>query len=238
MENAAKALLIASGVLVGIIIISMIMFSYRQISDYYNSKDQAKEFETLSAFNEQYIPYNRDNVRGSDIVSLTNKIIDFNTLKEEEPITIEIKIATEVYKSEADSFYYMGKPSDNTKILVDIDKIYSSNPKLALGQVNLQNMLNEAMSIESKYSYGIATKLAANISTLMGNNSRKTSAELLKELKVNQSEYGGLVAIQDDIYKYYQYNQFKRAHFNCTELSYTQNGRVKSFKFEFNGKIE
>ena len=47
-----------------------------------------------------------------------------------------------------------------------------------------------------------------------------------------------LPSIQNDIFKYYQYNQFKRAHFDCTELKYTSQGRVKSFSFEFNGTFE
>lgn len=35
MENATKALLIAAGVLIGIIILSMLLLGYNQISNYY-----------------------------------------------------------------------------------------------------------------------------------------------------------------------------------------------------------
>ena len=38
MENATKALLIAAGVLIGIIILSMLLLGYNQISNYYNNR--------------------------------------------------------------------------------------------------------------------------------------------------------------------------------------------------------
>ena len=66
MENASKALLIAAGVLVGLILISMITVSYRQISSYYNEKEKGKITEKLIEFNHEYTSYNKDNVRGSN----------------------------------------------------------------------------------------------------------------------------------------------------------------------------
>ena len=38
MENATKALLIAAGVLIGIIILSMLLLGYNQISNYYQQQ--------------------------------------------------------------------------------------------------------------------------------------------------------------------------------------------------------
>ena len=78
MENASQALLIAAGILIGLILITMIIYGYDQISNYYNTKEQVKVLEQLSDFNKQYDSYNRDDVRGSDILSLINKIIDYN----------------------------------------------------------------------------------------------------------------------------------------------------------------
>lgn len=39
MENATKALLIAAGVLIGIIILSMLLLGYNQISNYYQQQN-------------------------------------------------------------------------------------------------------------------------------------------------------------------------------------------------------
>lgn len=233
MENASKALLIAAEVLIGLILLTLIAYGHNQISNYYATREQNKEIEQMIDFNKEYIPYNRDDVRGTDIISLVNKILDFNTL-EEDPITIDITIST---SNKANEFYYkMEKPNDADKVLIDINRVYASHP--SSGQRDIQTMFNSAIDLEKDYTQGRATKLAANMSTLMGENSRKDPLELLKELKINNATEADLPGIRNDILKYYQYNQFKRAHFNCTNLEYTDEGRVNSFSFEFNGKFE
>ena len=243
MENASKALLIAAGVLVGLILLSMIMVGYRQISSYYRAKETNKVVQQLSDFNEQYIPYNRDDVRGTDLISLVNRIIDFNKLKDEEEITISITIPGSMYSANLDPnvklFYYNYNSYDygiNSIRLVDIGNYNAAK---------ITSMLNEANEIESKYSQygqGMAMKLASNISTVMGENTSKSKKDLLIELKIMKKNESNSIANtrvdNSDILKYYQYVQFKRAHFDCEKLSYTEQGRVKSFKFKFNGTFE
>ena len=237
MENAAKALLIAGGILIGLIVISLMVFGYNRISDYYREKEAIKVTDQLIEFNKDYVPYNRDDVRGSDLLSLINKIIDYNSVKmddiNEEKIEITITIpkdADEKYKN----FYYKYDESTSKNKLIKFNFAYTHN------NIN-RELLATANSIESKYPQGMAKKLADNRTTLMGDNTRKTKKELLVELKImnkddttNPDNY----VDNDEILKYYQYLQFKRAHFNCEELTFTTQGRVKSFKFVFNGKFE
>lgn len=230
MENASKALLIAAGILIGLILITMIIYGYDQISNYYNTKEQVKVLEQLSDFNEQYEPYNRDDVRGSDILSLINKIIDYNTINEgEEKIEISITIPDD---DTAKLFYYNYNKNKDV-VLIQLKQQYTQN--------NIKPILTEANRIENKYTPGIVTKLSANISTLMGENRLKTKKNLLIELKLMKKEdtqNPDNVVNNQEILKYYQYQQFKRAHFDCTELTYTTQGRVKKFSFKFNGTFE
>lgn len=223
MENATKALMIAAGVLVGIMLITLMIYGYEQVSSYYAAKEENKKIEQLADFNKQYIPYNRDDVRGSDIISLVNKIVDFNNLKDEEEITISIQIKKEDVKN----FYFNYDKNKSVTLIPTNGIIYTEDTIYNIG-----HLMDVAKKIENIYTQGMATKLSANISTLMGENSRKTKEDLLKELKINYS------VNNNDILKYYQYVQFKRAHFNCEKLEYTEQGRVKNFTFKFNGKIE
>ena len=237
MENASKALLIAAGILIGLILISMVLYGYNQISSYYNAKESNKQIMQMTEFNKQYISYNRDDVRGSDLLSLINKIVDFNAINtEQEPIEITIKI-----RKGSQGFNYIFDESKNkninSKIWIDTsrDIVYTANSNDEEGISRLISIANE---IEATYPQGVATKLSANISTLMYGNSLKDPEDLLSQLKINEAQYGGLKTIQEDILQYYQYQQFKRAHFDCTNLIYDINGRVKSFDFEFNGIFE
>ena len=229
MENASKALLIAAGILVGLIVISMIMVSYRQISSYYQTKEQVEISKQMNNFNEKYIPYNRDDVRGSDLLSLINRIVNFNTINpDDDPITISIKIPN---NSSAKMFYYnydKYKNNGNYQKIITLGQVYTQE------NIN-EKILNTANLIENQYTQLIATKLAANMSTLMGENTRKEPTDLLDEFKLSHSQLGD---IRKKIFEYYQYNQFKRAHFDCKALKYTSAGRVKSFEFEFNGTFE
>lgn len=228
MENATRALLMVAGVFFALLIITITILVHGQISDYYESKDVNKKTEQLAIFNKKYSSYNRENVRGSELLSLINKIIDFNSSKED--IEKEIKISIIIPNNErAKIFYYQydnykyGK--DNNVTLIKINNQYThKNIKISF--------LDEANKIASNYPSGMAEKLSANISTLMGENSFKTREQLLKQLNIKYA------VNNNDILKYYQYQQFKRAHFNCETLEFTKDGRVESFKFQFNGKFE
>ncbi len=217
MENATKALLIAAGIFFGILIVSISIFAFNQISEYYTSKEKNKNVEQLATFNKQYVSYNREDVRGSDLITLVNKIIDFNTSKEPEEATMEISIIIP-RNTESEIFYYSDRPQ-----LIKFNFSYTeSNIK--------STFLQPAEQINAKYPKGMAEKLASRISTLM--DSDESKQRLLKELNITYE------VDNTDILKYYEYQQFKRAHFNSEGVNYTSDGRVKSFKFTFNGKFE
>lgn len=239
MENASKALLIAAGVLIGLIIISMMIYAHGQISNYYETKEKETETEQLIAFNKQYIGYNRDDVRGSDLISLINKIVDYNVdkINYTNQEKIEISIIMDNTDGKAENIFYnynnYYKSTARKKLIVP-GKTYSHEGKNSI----YDNLINPAYEIETKYTQALATKLSQKMSTLMDEYSpRITKEQLFTEFKINPKDYGGASQIQEDILKYYQYIQFKRAHFNCTDLTY-KDGKVKSFTFAFNGKFE
>lgn len=78
MENASKALLMAGGILLAILIVALILFAKNNITDYYNSKEELKEVDNIANFNLQFSNYENRDVYGYELVSLANKIIDYN----------------------------------------------------------------------------------------------------------------------------------------------------------------
>ena len=79
MENASKALIIAGGVLLAILILSLIVYARTSISEYQNSKTELANVEKIAKFNEQFSQYDRKDVTGYELISLANKIADYNT---------------------------------------------------------------------------------------------------------------------------------------------------------------
>lgn len=78
MENAAKALTIAGGILISLLILGIIIFGYNNLSNLSKQQEDKKEIEQLAAFNKEYESYNRKLLRGVDVISLMYKAIDNN----------------------------------------------------------------------------------------------------------------------------------------------------------------
>lgn len=78
MENISKALLIAAGMLFTIMILSMLMITYNKIASNFQEKHELAIAEQTELFNNEFESYNRSYIRGNDLISLMNKIIDYN----------------------------------------------------------------------------------------------------------------------------------------------------------------
>ena len=78
MENASKALLIAGGVLLAMLILSLMVYVFTGMSDMMDAQDTKKLNEQIQAFNAEYEAYNKTILYGADIISICNKIVDNN----------------------------------------------------------------------------------------------------------------------------------------------------------------
>lgn len=90
MENAAKALLIAGGILIAIILISMFLLMYNRIASIQKTQEQKKEMEQLSAFNAQYEVFNKKLMYGVDVRTLQNKVNENNINNPSEQIELSL----------------------------------------------------------------------------------------------------------------------------------------------------
>ena len=78
MENATKALLIAGGVLIAIIIISMFVMMYGRMANIEKEQQEKIELEQLTAFNAEFEAFNRKVMYGTDVITLINKVTENN----------------------------------------------------------------------------------------------------------------------------------------------------------------
>lgn len=106
MENASKALLIAGGILLSIIVLTLFMLMVNSLTDYQQQETQTQKQADIISFNNQFAGYMRDDVSGTDILSLINKVVYYNKTKStagtdatdsgasygSEPITVVIDI--------------------------------------------------------------------------------------------------------------------------------------------------
>lgn len=78
MENASKALLIAGGIFLAIIIVTALLFVFSNITSFQAKRETQKEAKSLQKFNAQYEAYNKKRMYGADIITVTNKAIQNN----------------------------------------------------------------------------------------------------------------------------------------------------------------
>lgn len=223
MENASKALILAGGVLISLLILGALLLMFNNLTTYQASKSQSVAEADVSRFNNQFETYNRNGIRGSDMVSLVNRIISYNIENEQdgyEKMQISVKIADN--RNEIKEKFSYDTTSDFPKLI-----------RTSYNQDNIASTLtNVVTQLENKYNVGTVnyiSNLTSNISKVMD-----SSGETQKILPNDLSNYGGYNSIKEDILTYYEYVQLKRAYFNCTNAEYNQEtGRMVKMEFEF-----
>ena len=78
MENASKALLIAGGVLIAILIVSVLVVTLNIVNSNQKTREKALATEQLAEFNQKYESYNKKALRGTDIITLMKMAIENN----------------------------------------------------------------------------------------------------------------------------------------------------------------
>ncbi len=79
MENASKAIIIAGGILISVVILSVLVILFNQIGSTYSAENDSLTIEQMEEYNRRFSVYN--NVKGfygSEILSLANLIEDYN----------------------------------------------------------------------------------------------------------------------------------------------------------------
>lgn len=236
MENASKALLMAAGVLISLVIIGAFILMMSNVSDYKNKSDVQVATTQIAEFNNMYDTYNRDNVRGSDMVSLMNRVLDYNQRKSDDGYT-EMQIEMSIKDEDRKKLNY-----DGTNYLVKETKYTQNNIDEIVGKPNGNGVIRK---IERDYEAKYASQLAKEISNIqtiaektgVSENDKKTEFDNEKWLPKKLKTYGKSI---NDVYKdakfYYEYVQFKRAKFKCTGTEYDKNsGRIINMKFECTG---
>lgn len=246
MENASKALLIAGGILLVMLIIGLVLFSWQRFSDYYKNKDELAEIEDIAKFNLQFSNYENREVHGYELVSLANKIADYNFRysdaegakndKKYNRITMQINL-----KDGAQNFTFR----DKNNLLFKYN-LYTND--------GITNIIESATEIENYYQgKELATKLAKSIDALVLSEDQIAMDESQRGMTRVQSEQFALekynsitknnkytdfkstagndlkdykamcIELQgsgSNVMEYYEYYQFKKAIFKCTSIKY------------------
>lgn len=101
MENASKALIMAGSILISIMVISLLVLGYNQMSQLEQTKQDAEEADKLSEYMRRFEQFNREVVYGSELLSLGNLQQDYAAFVARidegyEPVEVTVEITKEI----------------------------------------------------------------------------------------------------------------------------------------------
>ena len=199
MENAAKALTIAGTILISVLVISAVVFMYRDLTSVKRQDAENQKLQEITDFNKSFESFDKT-LSGAKMLSLSNKIKDYN-----EKYTV-----SEGYKKIE---LYINENNNNNGT-----EWYEYYSKL---QIDIDNMMND------KYisaNYLEALKEACEVKSKAGSShlEREQADETLKELeqKLGSNKY------KEDYPIYEQYLIIKKQTFKPAGIEYDTNGRI------------
>ena len=167
MENASKALIIAGGILLAIITLSILLYSYNNITIYQDEKEKNEMQEQITRYNAEYEGYNKKVMYGTDVISVLNKAISNNETK-------KIKFGNEYF----------------VNVTVEVKNIQGLNPKTYSLSSN-NDFIKNNICIYSSDSDSIFAKFKMSIFMCEGieyNNTGRIKNIKFKQIEVKKME--------------------------------------------------
>lgn len=208
MENASKALIMAGGVLIALIIIGILVAFFNNLSDWQKINQSSEEVEQITEFNKQYDVYAR-NVYGSELLSIANKIDDYNKRESNNKGYTKIELEVQI-TYDMDKDFFKKNIYNASSLNVEVEKLDQKIEEL--GNTSIKSSSNPKVS--RKVSQ-LATMRTADI----------------EDLGFVRTDYNELVT------KYNTYKtlltEVKAKVFQYVDFEYNKNtGRITKMKYK------
>ena len=211
MENASKALVMAGGILIAVMLAVLVYYVFTHWGESQNLQQEQLETQRVEDFNKSYLSYEKV-LYGSELLGLVNKMNDYNK-------------GTDVT--------YSGYSAMN--ISMEIQELSGSTGNLfSKGIYNLSsiNSIVEDVMKETVNNVAFRGKVSDSQWEYLAKSSSSSEsdfAQLCTDLNVNISINRS--SLQTAAKKYYQYIQFKRMKFKHTGTTFFNNGRVSTMSY-------
>ena len=216
MENASKALVIAGTVLISILVISVGILAFNKMSDYQKSSSDLVKDKQVAKFNEGFTQYINDDIKGIDLITVANKVNDYNNKK--------IDYGVINYDQKINMTINMTKYNEKNRNSIFKNQYNSSSAFI--------NDIKPYINLEDEYSIKVLELLYSNIESLR--NKDKTVEQVL-----GTNRYNGKNLITNinngnfsELEKYSEYAEFKGKQFKGNEPEY-EKAQIKKMSFEF-----
>lgn len=149
MENSTKAIIIAGGMFILIMVITLLVVFGRSLSSYMQGQHDKEIVKQVTEFNNKFANYQGTELRGNELISVLNRVIDYNALEAGEygydPVLVEIDL---VDRNALDSVIKFNSKDENFLFKKNVSKIKNSKDS----DDELKTISQKGTTILSNYS--------------------------------------------------------------------------------------
>ena len=146
MENAAEALLIAGGVLLGILTISAFVMMLGNVGIIEGAKQQTQEVKAIVDWNKEWEAYNKSAMYGTDALTIINKAKQNNAEyngNADYQVTVEIEDTSHHHYVDADAETYIKSyvsASSSQIIILKCEEMRTSDKTGRINYIKLKTL--------------------------------------------------------------------------------------------------
>lgn len=108
MENASKAIVMAGGILIALLTLSVLVIMLGKVSSMQNIKENKEEQKRIQEWNAEWESYNKRIMYGSDVLTVVNNAIEINAQYSGEPkYQINVKIEPSLTRTDLEQNYQL-----------------------------------------------------------------------------------------------------------------------------------
>lgn len=195
MENASKALIMAGGILISLIIIGALVFFFNNLKNFQGTQQSEDEILAVTEWNKQYTVYER-NVYGSELLSLANKVVDYNLRESNNKGYTKLEVYVVLTEDFDTNYFKQGtyKSSDIKKEIETINKEVERIGKISVSSTtssNVSRKISQLATMRTKDIEELGIEYASYSSNVNLYNTYKTLVTEIKskEFRYIKSEY-------------------------------------------------
>lgn len=211
MENASKAIIMAGGILIALVIISILVIIFNVTGSVYTEREKSLEIEQIEEYNRKFATYNNiDGLYGSELLSLANLVIDYDSR-----LLYGYDVNSEYYKEnkvKVKVYLYneiIGIRDSNNNIIVQNSKLEYTIEKFKDYYDEIENKLSTATGEEHDKIKSLLTEIKSRpFVCVTKDNIKKYKTIYKKNIEpVQYNKYGRISAmcfvefVDEDTYK-------------------------------------
>ena len=240
MENASKALIMAGSILLALLIISLLIFGYGQLSEWQQTSSDSDANTKLGEYMRKFEQFNRDISNpfyGSELFSLANLQADYKETQGKTNITgyAPIEITVIITKPIAQAKYFRTGTFDLSQILDMKERLET---KLATFNENKYTTKDGTKRSVKYYAYKTAREIVQDFFTEEEYDKYFNWNDDIRTIEDELSANGKTEKLMQDIQEFTnldaEYTEFKTGkRFYCTNVTYDEgNGRIETMTFQ------